>query len=62
MDKQLNFVRSQPTRALKNMIKALSSLSVLNTLEDDQRLCAAEIELKRRLGNKYKHGEYYAKY
>ena len=43
-------IKSQPTYALKNMIKALSLpiSSFLNTEEDNKRLEDAKIELKNR--------------
>ena len=37
---------NQPVWALKNMIKALSMMSVLNTDEENKRLQAAKIVLK----------------
>ena len=36
------------TYELKNMIKALSIMEILNTLEEDKRLKQAKEELKRR--------------
>ena len=39
-------VGSQPTWALKNMIKALSMLTALNTDDDWERLAAAKIAVK----------------
>jgi len=41
-------VGNQPTWALKNMVKALNMLPLLNTAEDEQRLIAAKIVLKDR--------------
>ena len=41
-------VKSQPTYALKNMIKALSMFKVLNTDEENERLKLAKLELKKR--------------
>jgi hypothetical protein len=41
-------VKSQPTFALKNMIKALSMHSWLNTEEEKERLLLAKEELKKR--------------
>ena len=38
----------QPTYALKNMVKALSIMELLNTPEENQRLADAKAELKRR--------------
>jgi hypothetical protein len=43
----LNLSR-QPTWALKNMIKALSMMSALNTEEENKRLKDARRELKKR--------------
>jgi hypothetical protein len=44
-------VGNQPTYALKNMVKALSTLTWLNTREDEERLIAAKIIIKSRKGN-----------
>jgi hypothetical protein len=41
-------IKTQPTWALKNMIKALSSLELLNTDEENKRLKLAKQELKTR--------------
>ena len=41
---------NQPVWALKNMIKALSMMSVLNTDEENRRLQAAKIVLKHSNG------------
>ena len=41
-------VGNQPTWALKNMVKALNMLPLLNTAEDKERLVAAKIVLKER--------------
>jgi len=41
-------LKSQPTYALKNMIKALSMFEVLNTDEENTRLKLAKEELKQR--------------
>ena len=43
-----DYLKRQPTYALKNMIKALSMMSLLNSEEENQRLEAAKIELKNR--------------
>lgn len=45
-------IKSQPTYALKNMIKALSSLELLNTDEENKRLLLAKEELKQRRNKK----------
>ena len=42
------FINQQPTWALKNIIKALSSMSLLNTDQENKRLELAKQELKRR--------------
>ena len=39
-------VGNQPTWALRNMIKALSMMSALNTPQEDERLEAAKIAVK----------------
>ena len=44
-------MKGQPTYALKNMVKALSIMEVLNTPEENQRLADAKAELKRRRAN-----------
>jgi hypothetical protein len=41
-------IKNQPTYALKNMVKALSMLELLNTEEEAQRLEDAKKELKKR--------------
>lgn len=41
-------MKNQPTYALKNMVKALSMLELLNTDEENQRLEDAKKELKKR--------------
>lgn len=41
-------IKNQPTYALKNMVKALSMLELLNTDEENQRLEDAKKELKKR--------------
>ena len=40
-------VGNQPRQALKNMVKALSLHTWLNTPKDDERLKAAKIVLRR---------------
>ena len=42
------FINQQPTWALKNIIKALSSMTLLNTDQENKRLELAKQELKRR--------------
>lgn len=41
-------MKNAPTYALKNMVKALSMLELLNTEEENERLQEAKKELKRR--------------
>lgn len=41
-------VGNQPTWALKNMVKALNMLPLLNTAEDLERLTAAKFIIKER--------------
>jgi len=41
-------MKNQPTHALKNMVKALSMLELLNTDEENQKLEDAKKELKKR--------------
>lgn len=43
-------VGNQPTWALKNMVKALKMLPLMNTAEDLQRLEAVRVILKSRKG------------
>ena len=45
---QSGWVASQPTYGLRNMIKALSIMELLNTEEENQRLALAKAEVKRR--------------
>ena len=45
---QAGWVAKQPTYGLKNMIKALSIMELLNTEEENQRLALARAEIKRR--------------
>ena len=45
---QAGWVAKQPTYGLKNMIKALSIMELLNTEEENQRLALAKAEIKRR--------------
>jgi hypothetical protein len=47
-----NKMKSVPTWALVNMIKALSIMAVLNTPEENQRLKDAQKELNKRKGRK----------
>ena len=43
-------VGNQPTWALKNMVKALKMLPLLNTAEDEKRLAAAVLVINSRRG------------
>lgn len=43
-------VGNQPTWALKNMVKALKMLPLMNTKEDERRLAAAVLIIKSRRG------------
>ena len=45
---QAGFVRNMETYGLRNMIKALSIMELLNTEEENQRLALAKAEIKRR--------------
>ena len=47
-EKVIMNIKTQPTYALKNMIKSLSSLELLNTDEENKRLKLAKQELKTR--------------
>ena len=42
------FLNQQPTWALKNIVKALSNMSLLNTEQENKRLEIAKQELKKR--------------
>ena len=42
------YINQQPTWALKNIIKALSIMSLLNTEQENKRLELAKQELKNR--------------
>jgi len=48
LEKAKKIVGNQATWALKNMVKALNLLPLLNTPEDDERLEAAQIILRSR--------------
>ena len=45
---QAGFVRNMETYGLRNMIRALSIMELLNTEEENQRLALAKAEIKRR--------------
>jgi len=55
-------VKSQPTYALKNMIKALSMFKVLNTDEENERLALAKKELEQRQLEKLKQKQLHYQY
>lgn len=42
------YINQQPTWVLKNIVKALSSMSLLNTEKENKRLELAKQELKKR--------------
>ena len=44
---QAGFVRNMETYGLRNMIRALSIMELLNTEEENQRLALAKAEIKR---------------
>lgn len=50
LDEARRIVGNQPTWALKNMVRALNTLTWMNTAEDIQRLEAAKIIIKNRKG------------
>ena len=45
---QAGWVRNMETYGLRNMIRALSIMELLNTEEENQRLALAKEEIKRR--------------
>ena len=49
---QAGYVRNMETYGLRNMIKALSIMALLNTEEENQRLALAKHEIKRRRARK----------
>ena len=49
---QAGWVRNAPTYGLRNMIRALSIMELLNTEEVNQRLALAKHEIKRRRARK----------
>jgi len=51
LEEAKNIVGNQDSVSLRNMIKALEMLPLLNTAEDDQRLIAGKIVLKARNKN-----------
>jgi hypothetical protein len=48
LDQAKAIVGNQPDWALKNMVKALKMMPLLNTAQDEQRLAAALVVLKSR--------------
>ena len=50
IDQAREIVGNQPTWALKNMVKALKMLPLMNTAQDEKRLAAAVMIIKSRKG------------
>ena len=50
LDEARAIVGNQPTWALKNMVRALKMLPLMNSAEDDERLAAALLVIKSRRG------------
>jgi hypothetical protein len=48
LEQAKQIVGNQPDWALKNMVKALKMLPMMNTAQDEQRLAAALVVLKSR--------------
>ena len=48
LEQAKKIVGNQPDWALKNMVKALKMLPMMNTAQDEQRLAAALVVLKSR--------------
>jgi hypothetical protein len=48
LDQAKSIVGNQPDWALKNMVKALKMMPLLNTAADEERLAAALVVLKSR--------------
>lgn len=48
LEEAKEIVGNQPTWALKNMVKALKMLPLMNTAQDEQRLAAAVMVIKSR--------------
>tara|TARA_R100000995_G_C3370894_1_gene71692 strand:+ start:239 stop:442 length:204 start_codon:yes stop_codon:yes gene_type:complete len=55
-------IKTQPTYALKNMIKALSMHKWLNTEEENERLALAKKELEQRQLEKLKQKQLHYQY
>ena len=50
---QAGWVAKQPTYGLRNMIRALSIMELMNTDEENQRLALAKAEITRRCASSY---------
>jgi hypothetical protein len=50
LDQAKEIVGNQPTWALRNMVKALKMLPLMNTAQDEKRLAAAVMIIKSRKG------------
>jgi hypothetical protein len=48
LEQARKIVGNQPNWALKNMVKALKMMPILNTAQDEERLAAALVVLKSR--------------
>ena len=51
LEQAKKIVGNQPDWALKNMVKALKMMPILNTAQDEERLAAALVVLKSRKAN-----------
>ena len=51
LEQAKKIVGNQPNWALKNMVKALKMMPILNTAQDEERLAAALVVLKSRKAN-----------
>ena len=50
LEEAKEIVGNQPTWALRNMVKALKMLPLMNTAQDEKRLAAAVMIIKSRKG------------
>ena len=50
LDQAKEIVGNQPTWALRNMVKSLKMLPLMNTAQDEKRLAAAVMVIKSRKG------------
>lgn len=50
LEEAKEIVGNQPTWALRNMVKALKMLPLMNTAQDEKRLAAAVMVIKSRKG------------